>query len=174
MIRMLIVVAAFVATSLSSSIALAHAQKAALTEVLFNARSGNIEVAHRFTLHDAEQAVRDELSIDGDLETSPAARARFATYVAERFSLATQNGVALPLTVLGTQLDGGYLWVYQEVPYQAEGAIADTWQVLRVRNYVLRDIWPDQTNTVNVKRGKMIRTVVFSDFSDERIVDFRE
>ena len=174
MIRLLIVAVAFLATSLLSSIALAHAQKAALTEVLFNARSGNIEVAHRFALHDAEQAVRDELKIDGNLATSPDAQASFATYVAERFSLATQDGVTLPLTVLGTQLDGGYLWVYQEVPYQTEGVKADTWKVLRVRNYVLRDIWPDQTNTVNVKRGKMIRTVVFSEFSDEHIVDFRE
>lgn len=36
----------------------AHQIKAAITTVLFNPRTENIEVMHRFNLHDAEHAVK--------------------------------------------------------------------------------------------------------------------
>ena len=37
--------------------AVAHQQKIAITTVLFNPRTENIEIMHRFNLHDAEHAV---------------------------------------------------------------------------------------------------------------------
>ena len=36
----------------------AHEMKSAITKVLFNQRTGNIEVMHRFYVHDAEHAVK--------------------------------------------------------------------------------------------------------------------
>ena len=38
--------------------AVAHQQKIAITTVLFNPRTENIEIMHRFNLHDAEHAVK--------------------------------------------------------------------------------------------------------------------
>ncbi len=38
--------------------AAAHQQKIAITTVLFNPRTQNIEIMHRFNLHDAEHAVK--------------------------------------------------------------------------------------------------------------------
>ena len=109
-------IAAFASVLLTMGPALAHQQKAALTEILFNPRTGNIEVAHRFILHDAEHAIRKTLDIGDSLVGSPDTQSAFANYVADRFALATSDGTALPLTLLGAEIEGGYLWVYQETP----------------------------------------------------------
>ena len=143
---------------------LAHQQKAALTEILLNSRTGNIEVAHRFALHDAEHAVRSELGIDGDLYGSLDTRSAFAAYVADRFALTKPDGALLPLTVLGTEIKDGYLWVYQEAP------APDQLDALSVRHGALRDIWHDQVNRVNVKYGEEVQTVIFTGATDSLFV----
>ena len=146
----------------------AHQQKAALTEILFNSRTGNIEVAHRFVMHDAEHAVRSALGVDGDLYGSSETREAFAAYVADRFALAKPDGAFLPLTVLGVEIKGGYLWVYQETP------APDRLAALSVRHGALRDIWPDQVNRVNVKYGGEVRTLVFTGAADSLVVVLSE
>lgn len=62
----------------------AHPQKVAITDVFFNPRSGLIEIAHRFSLHDADAAL-DQLGRGG--LTSRGTR---------------RTGIALPLMWPGT------------------------------------------------------------------------
>ena len=160
--------AAVALVAIAGGVASAHQQKAALTEVLFNPRTGNIEVAHRFALHDAEHAVRIELGVDGDLYTTPETRAAFASYVAKHFSLATPDGAPLPLALLGVEISDGHLWVYQETP------APDAIDALVVRCGALRDIWPDQINRVNVKRGDDVRTLVFTGAVGELVATLQD
>ncbi|MEM8771605.1 MAG: DUF6702 family protein [Pseudomonadota bacterium] len=167
MIARVFLAAAFVAAAFNAA-AFAHQQKAAVTEILFNARTNNIEVAHRFIMHDAEHAARAELGIDGDLYGSPETRSAFAAYVAERFSLTAPDGASLQLVLQGAEIKDGYLWVYQET--QAPDGL----DALSVRHGALRDVWPDQVNRVNVKRGDEVRTLVFTGGADLLQVDFDE
>ena len=155
-------------TVLAGGGAFAHQQKVALTEILFNARTGNIEVAHRFIMHDAEHAIRTELDIDGDLYGSADTQSAFAAYVAERFVIAAPDGVTLPLNLLGAEIKDGYFWVYQET-LAPEGINA-----LVVRHDALRDIWPKQVNRVNVKRGDDVRTLIFSGPATSLIAELSE
>ncbi|MGE0623608.1 MAG: DUF6702 family protein [Pseudomonadales bacterium] len=138
--------------------AAAHQLKAALTTVLFNERSGRLEVMHRFYLHDAEQVASAIAGRGASLLEDPEDRQRFGIYVHERFTLATADGEALPVTLRGTEIDGDYLWVYQamrlpEVPLTE----------IVVSNRALRDLWPDQVNTVNVEGVGPVQTLVFRD-----------
>ena len=48
----------------------AHQQKTAFSTVLFNPRSENIEIMHRFRVHDAEHAVKQILGKDADIINS--------------------------------------------------------------------------------------------------------
>lgn len=134
----------------------AHQQQAALTRVLFNGRSGNVEVMHRFLVHDAEHAVRQLLDPEADLIVSAPAREQFAQYVLERFTLLGLEGNPLPLEYVGQEIDGIYLWVYQEmsIPAQLNG--------LSVIHNVLRDLWPEQNNLVNIERDGMVQTLNFT------------
>ena len=133
----------------------AHQQKAAITTILFNERSGNIEVMHRFELHDAEHAVKRLFNGDADIHKSTQTQQQFMQYVLERFALATIQA-PIDLHRVGYEIDGKHLWVYQEA------AIPKTIKGLTVTHGALQDIWPSQVNTVNVEGKGDIQTLIFS------------
>ena len=141
---------------LLTSLAWAHQQKEAVTTVLFNERTGNIEVMHRFLLHDAEHAMRERGLEDADLLGSEAARRAFADYVRERFGIADGNRQPLPLKPVGHEIERKFLWIYDETPIPPE------LEVLIIRNDALADVWPEQVNLVNVERGGETRSITFS------------
>ncbi|MCC2616978.1 hypothetical protein LJ739_12065 [Aestuariibacter halophilus] len=143
----------------------AHQQKAAITKVLFNPRTDNIEVMHRFYLHDAEHAVKEIFGKQADVLGSAETRQQFADYVAERFFIVTDNGEPLPLSRVGVELDGKFLWVYQETE-QLQGLSS-----LKIRHNALRDIWHSQINTVNIERNGGVKTLTFSDNIELLTVD---
>ncbi len=149
------VVALFAAVMLAMPL-LAHQQKEAITRILFNPNTGNIEVMHRFLLHDAEHAMRDLFRQPADLVGNEADRARFEAYVHERFTLADQDGAAIELLPVGAEIESKFLWVY------AEAAIPETLTALTITHDGLRDVWPDQVNLVNVDRDGVVRSAVFA------------
>lgn len=139
--------------------ALGHRLNAALTTIEVNERRERLEIVHRFYVHDAEQALPLLLDrgADGgsDLYDDPAARLRFALYVHEAFRLSA-NGTALPLDLLGAEIEGEHLWIYQIGPVPAADATT-----LRVHQPALQELWPDQVNQVNVRLRGPVRTLEF-------------
>lgn len=147
--------------------AAAHQQKAAITKVLFNPRTGNIEVMHRFYLHDAEHAVRQIFGKDADIIGSKETQSIFADYVGERFAL--KNGdVELPLSPVGFEIERAFFWVYQETPMVTD--ISD----LTIKHNALRDVWPQQINTVNIEGLGEVKTATFSGSIELKTVVIRE
>lgn len=133
----------------------AHQIKAAITTVLFNPRTENIEVMHRFNLHDAEHAVKRLFDKEADILDDRATQQRFASYATDRFALLDANGDSLALNTVGFEVDGKFLWVYQETAQPP--ALAG----LKIRHNALRDLWPDQINTLNVERQGEVQTLTF-------------
>ena len=144
----------------------AHQQKESITRLLFNPRTGNIEVMHRFLLHDAEHASRELFGGDADLLGNAADRDRFESYVHGRFSLVDQDGAAIALVDVGNEIDGRYLWVYAEAPIPV-GLTA-----LTLSHDALRDLWPEQVNLVNVERDKTVKSATFSGGRRESTIRF--
>ncbi len=145
----------------------AHQKKTAITTILFNARSGNIEVMHRFLVHDAEHAVKQirEMRTRANILESETTRAAFSQYVAERFFLYDENDALLELTLLGSEIDGSSIWVYQEIP------IPERLDALTVWHNALRDIWFEQVNRVNIERNKQTDTLIFEGNVDRLSID---
>jgi hypothetical protein len=135
----------------------AHQQKIAISTVEHNPRSGMLEVVHRIILHDAEHALQalgqDAPDIINDLDS----RRAFARYVAERFTLETGGGGPIALTLLGTEIEGRSLLVYQEGKSPGPGA------ELRVNSQIMTDVWFKQENRVNLGGGTVVETLVFTD-----------
>ena len=133
---------------------LAHEQKAALTRVVFNANTDNLEVMHRFFLHDAEHAARQLFKESINMIESADDRELFANYVRNRFSISTisENGeeTALNLDYVGQETDRRFLWVYQEI------SAPNDVSALLIFNAVLRDVWSDQSNLVNVEKSGVV------------------
>lgn len=147
------------------TLVVAHQQKEAITRISFNVRTGNIEVMHRFLLHDAEHASSELLGKGADLWSSQSDRDRFEAYVHERFELLDQDNQAIRLNPVGNEIEAQFLWVYAEAP------IPDTLTALTITHRALRDVWPDQINLVNVERDKEVRSALFSQGSDAITVE---
>jgi len=137
------------------SAASAHQLHTASTTVLFNERTGNIEVLHRFFLHDAEHAVKELFDKRADIHELDSTQAQFSAYVFERFGLQTLNGEPLSLKAVGYEVDGNNFWIYQETP------IVDGLKGLRIKHKALHDLWPSQQNLVNVEGLGPIQSVTF-------------
>ena len=146
----------------------AHQKKEAITQILFNTRSGNLEVMHRFLLHDAEHAVRLLQDSNADIIADKQAQEQFAHYAIERFTLLGDDGDSLKLEYLGYELDSAFIWVYQEIP------LPEHLHSLGVIHNVLRDIWPEQNNLVNIERDKNIQTLNFNGNTEWLSVQFAE
>ena len=135
----------------------AHKMKNAFTIVLFNDRTGYLEVMHRFVLHDAEEAAWRLFNSKADIISDDKTQAQFAAYVETRFQMKNQDGEVLPLELLGYQNDAGYFWVYQEIK------MPNKLTKLSIRNDVLREIWSEQFNVVNIEGIQQTTSLHFSD-----------
>lgn len=134
----------------------AHQQKAAITSVAYNARSQSIEVVHRFYLHDAEHAMQQLGDPRDSIVSDPDVQKAFADYVAQHFSMTPEGGDPLELTLVGYELERAYIFIYQEARgWTGEASSID------VGFSALLDIWPDQSNMVNVELGPCVKTVIF-------------
>lgn len=145
----------------------AHQQKEAISTVLFNQRSGNIEVAHRFYIHDAEHAVKRLLKGHADLLKDKAVQKAFAEYVTKHFSLALNGHKPLPLRLLGQEIEGKFLWVYQESPNLGKPHSVD------VTSDALMEIWPSQRNIVNIEGLGPVKSVALRNFERQQTVNFK-
>lgn len=134
--------------------AAAHQQKTAISILSHNARTGMLEVVHRVPLHDAEHALKRRGIAAPDIIGDIPSRREFVRYVAERFTV-THEGEPVAFTLLGSEIDGGSLVIYQEAPSPGPGAR------LMVRSLILTDVWARQENRVNIGSGTEVATLVF-------------
>lgn len=142
----------FAAFSLS-----AHQQKTAISTVLFNPRTNNIEIMHRFRVHDAEHAVKEIFGKNADILDSKITQEQFGAYVNQRFNLFDSEEQPLALKMVGVELEGQFFWVYQETKQPAK------LENMTIRHDALRDLWPEQVNTINVEGKGKIQTLTFAD-----------
>lgn len=144
----------------------AHTQKAAIATIEPNARTGMIEIVHRFSQHDAEHAAHLFGATPESIITSKDVQKKFADYIVNSFKLYTLEGDVITLDEIGFEFDNGYIWVYQEAEMLKDVA------GLTVEYSALHEIWPDQTNTVNIKLDGGVKTLVFRGHSQIKDVVF--
>ncbi|WNC67672.1 hypothetical protein RI845_14240 [Thalassotalea nanhaiensis] len=164
--KQLVAILLAVVTLLTSNLAAAHQQKEAYSTILFNDRTQNIEVSHRFYIHDAEHALVKLLNKHADLIGSVDTQKEFAEYIQNKFRLLDDNKQLLPLGSVGFEIEGKFFWVYQEIK-QPEVLTA-----VYVKMAALQDVWPGQINQINVEhsdikaKSKKSRSVRISEHDD--------
>ena len=153
---------------LASTSSYAHQLKSAVSTVLFNERTGNIELMHRFYLHDTEHAVEELFGKQADMLNKQEDQARFATYVAEHIGVKNLDGQALNIKPVGFEIDGKFFWVYQEISMQDEPL-----KGLQMSQGTLQDLWPSQVNMVNFEGRGKVKTLYFEEGSQWQTVVFK-
>jgi hypothetical protein len=157
--RLFLALALLLAPLAGAGSVLAHQQKIAITTVSLNPRTGMIELAHQVPLHDAEHALKRQGIKTPDIIGSAASREAFAAYVTRRF-LFEVDGKPAPPAYVGSEIDGGSLWIYQEVPAPA-AAPGKAGAMLRFNSQILTDVWARQENRVNIGGGTNPETFIF-------------
>ena len=141
-----------------AALSYADRQPGSLSTIKANHETGNIEIIHRLHNHDAELGIiaaqRDKtLTLD-----KLVGRATLALYVEERFIVAALKddgiGAPLDLELIGAELDGEFVLIYQEFRGKLPPGIA-------VRNDILRDVFPEQVNHVNIATGGEVHSLTF-------------
>lgn len=134
----------------------AHRAPEALTTIEFNSNTGLTEVVHRLHLHDLEPNLNRILKEKRQSLETLEGRARVAIYVQERFAIVPGGGnKPLNLTLLGAEIEGDSLYVYQEY----KGELPSS---LKIRNDILRDSFSNQINTVILKVASNLHSLKFS------------
>lgn len=146
----------------------AHLQKEAYTTLLFNQRSGNLEVSHRFYSHDAEFIISKQLHKSINFSASEKHRQEFSDYIANTFKLYFADQPAVTLDYVGNELEGQYIWVYQEIP------VTHRICVLTVSMTAFHETWPQQANHINVESDGMVQSARLTAADDSKRFELAE
>lgn len=140
----------------------AHRQHMNWTTITWNAESLQLEIEHRLHEHDA-QLILGNLQQELPNLVRTADRARVALYVAERFSLALTDQGTASLELVGAELNGSMLFVYQTLSLEKIPA------ALAISTHILMDVYPDQINKVNIDITRPTQTLTFNQQSGPEV-----
>lgn len=125
--------------------ALAHRSHVTLSRLTANPRAGTWELVHAIHYHDAARVLALRAPGRGLDPASTEGRARLALEVESSFRVRDPSGSPLPWQMVGAELAGDGVAIYQEVPAPAvRGRFV-------VESRLLQDIFPDQVNNVSVE-----------------------
>ncbi|MEE4244863.1 MAG: DUF6702 family protein [Kangiellaceae bacterium] len=135
---------------------LAHQQKETITSILFNSQTNNLEVSHRFYIHDAEHALKREYKKNADIYGDIETQKLFAEYVTTHFAMKDSSEQFIELKFVGAEVEGKFFFVYQETE------LTDKMDKLSVSMSVLQEVWPKQKNYINIERNKKVSSTLLS------------
>ena len=149
-----VIVSLFLVTLTITSVCLAHRTPGSLTTVKWNEATGRTEVIHRLHSHDAELGVGTSLGLPDLSVEELEGRAHIALYVEAHFHI---KGVdkELNLDLIGAELSGNDILVYQELPGRLP-------QSVLIWDDILMEAFPAQLNQVNIKDGDSVDNLIFA------------
>jgi hypothetical protein len=154
---------AFIATALllCSAMACAHRFHAGITDISFNARTGNTEIIHTYMTHDVEALLANLYGRQFDLN-DPDDQDLLRKYVEGRFWILGQDKARLNVRWVGMTADAERVQVFQEVEQ------TPLWKASAIHDNVLIDFIAEQVNTINLNEGNAVRTLTFSHANTEQ------
>ena len=139
---------------LASAGVCAHRFHAGITDISFNARTGNTEVVHTYMAHDVEALLANLYGRQFDL-TDEEDQDALRKYLENRFWITGADKTRLNLRWVGMTADAEKVTVFQEIEQ------TPLWKSGAVHDKVLIDFLPEQVNTVNLNEGNAVRTLTF-------------
>ena len=136
----------------------AHPYHVSIAEVKYNAKAQSLEISLKLFTDDLEKTL-SELAGKPVLVTSDAAVQKLLeSYFQKNFRIELpQNQVAVP-RVFGFEKQGDAHWFYLDIPVKASQLSS-----AKLRNQVLIETFPDQTNLTNLEINGKKRTLIFKE-----------
>ena len=157
------VLAAGLAGAAIPAAALAHRGHAVLSVVVIDPLTGALTATHRFSAHDIEPGLVELAPHAHPSLDDPAALAAFVEHVRQRFRIDGE-----PLTFETSDLRG------DDVALTYAGTVATPVSSVRIRADLLPQSGADEVAEVqvNVRLGRMTRTLVFLPGEGEKVAEF--
>lgn len=133
----------------------AHTEKTSVSEITWSEKDGFLYASHKFHLHQTEVSLFDAGITNSAKFESLRARAQLALYVEKNFTLHSSDETPLPLDILGAEIEGRDVWVYQQTQLEALP------QGLIIQCNLLREIIPTQINHVDIKLWGKVTSLAF-------------
>ncbi len=130
----------------------AHRLSQSMTEIDWSPDRATLEIVHSVHLDDAMLLLAQLGAPDGELDIET--QAKLMLYTESHFELA-QKGQPLELEPVGAQIQGDYLWIYQE------RGMAQYPRELEVTVTFMHALDAAQQNQVNLRIGDHVRTLRF-------------
>ena len=143
-----------IALLLCNAAAFAHRFHAGITDISFNARTGNTEIVHTYMTHDVEALLANLYGRQFDLN-EPEDQDVLRKYVEGRFWILGQDKARLNLRWVGMTADAERVQVFQEIEQ------TPLWKASAIHDNVLIDFIAEQVNTINLNEGNAVRTLTF-------------
>ncbi len=125
--------------------AVAHRSHVTLSRLTANPRAGTWELVHAIHYHDAARVLALRAPGRGLDPASTEGRARLALEVESSFRILDPQGIPLTWQMVGAELAGDGVAVYQDAPAPtARGRFV-------VESHLLHDLFADQVNNVSVE-----------------------
>ncbi len=135
---------------LATSPGMAHRAHFSLTDMWWRVDRSTLEITHSIHLDDAMVLLASLGAPDGTLDA--AVQAKLMHYLERTFSL-TSDGDPLELEPVGAQIEGDFLWLYQELE------LAKLPDQLQLSCQLMQDFSAEQVNQVNFRVGDEVRTL---------------
>ncbi len=134
----------------------AHRSQSVLSSLQWNAETSQIEIVHRLHTDDVEIGLAAPQASDDVMDLSrDSSREKLLAYVEASFTILVDDE-ALQIETVGVELRGQETHVRQLVN------ISNAPDELQIDNRLLRDVFSDQANLVNIRMAARTRTVIFS------------
>jgi len=132
----------------------AHRFYASFSQVDMQPVKGTIEVTHRIFTHDIEDLLVRYQGNNGEL-TDEIIESFLQEYIIQAFAIYAPDGEIIPLEWIAIEVTLNDIFVFQEAKLM-EGQ-----QTIIVANRILHDLFDDQSNTVNVKHERKVKSHTF-------------
>lgn len=133
----------------------AHRFYASFSQVDMQPEKGTIEITHRIFTHDIEDLLVRYDGGAGEL-TNEKIESFLKDYIIQAFALYGEDGVLIPLEWITVEVTLNDIFVYQEAP------LAEGQDTLIIADRILMDLFEGQSNTVNVKHGRKVKSHTFN------------
>ena len=133
-----------------------HAFHTSITQIDYNPKAKNYEVSVRIFTDDFETAIDTENKIKGTkIQDGDKNDALVSAYVLKHFSIISPQNKKANLKYIGKENEDLATWLYFELP---EGSLA---KGSRIQQNVLMELFDDQVNIVNIKKGEERKSLLF-------------
>lgn len=144
----------------------AHRQHLSWTQVVLEEGKNSVQITHRLHQHDSLALLASMGFTDPNLE-SIEHLAVLAVYASRNTQLIQQGGTLANTEIIGAELEGDFVFVYQEV-------IDEPTRLWKLRTSIFMDINPDQINRVNLLYKDRIVSWEFRAEDSAKVVTIRE